>query len=445
VDCKICGRDFGGLAYHLISQHQIIAEEYREEYAEAELLSESSRSRLGQSKVRYQPVLPHWEVIWTPEYVLDRMSELHRKKFPMNFDWAHDHEKALLTQAIGFFGSWDNALRRIGLDPKRIRLFRPTWHGRTCWCVADKAAIVAELRRRKNAGAPVSSSRIVHELAGSSFLARAKKLWGLWSGALLAAGLDPSGGIVSQWRSADRTAIVAEIRRRRRARESLCYTQIALEKRGQPLLKRATKFFGSWNAALVAVGIEPKGRYSRWTKANKAAIVAELRRRKRAGKSLTSIAVVKEKWGRALQDRAKRLFRSWNAALHAAGIEPASEDSPWCKASQAAVLAEVRRRDRAGQSLQTTRIESEKWGHPLMNRARDLFGSWTAAVLEAGVDPPVGLTSPWRKADKLDLVSEIRRRKRARESLRYSEVGLERWGVPLLKRAESLFGSWARR
>src|SRR5438105_14626626 len=36
VDCQICGRDLGVLTYHLISQHQITPEEYRQEYPEAE-------------------------------------------------------------------------------------------------------------------------------------------------------------------------------------------------------------------------------------------------------------------------------------------------------------------------------------------------------------------------------------------------------------------------
>src|SRR5712692_7154500 len=32
VDCKICGRDFGALQYHLISQHQTTPQDYRHEY-----------------------------------------------------------------------------------------------------------------------------------------------------------------------------------------------------------------------------------------------------------------------------------------------------------------------------------------------------------------------------------------------------------------------------
>jgi hypothetical protein len=387
-------------------------------------------------------VLPQWEAIWTPEYVLDRMAELHRRKFPLNFKWAKKHEIALNAQALLHFGSWDEALRRIGLDPADIRLFRPTWRGRSRWVRADKRAIIAELRRRKTVGEPLSWKTILPTAAGPALLVRARKLFGSWSAALAAAGLDPFGGAKAPWSDATKADILAELRRRRRARASLRYKQIAAGKWGQPLLKRAEVLFGSWNAALLAAGIEPEGGYSHWVEADRSAILREIRRRKRRGASLLRGKVAKEKWGRGLLQRTTVLFGSWNAAVLAAGIEPARSNSPWPRASKAAILAEIRRRARAGESLQTTKVEHGKWGHPLMKRAKALFASWAAALLEAGVELPPGLTSPWVRADRGVILSEIRARKRAGESLRYSHIGAEPWGAPLLKRAETLFGSW---
>ena len=442
VDCKICGRDFGSLTYHLISQHQITPADYRDEYPKAEIVCETVRAGIAERKLRKRPVLPHWEAIWTGEYVLDRMAELHRRKSPMNFDWAKDHENALAGKAIQYFGSWDEALRRIDLDPARIRLFRPTWRGKSPWRRAERAAIVRELRRRKAAGEPLSWKKIVHTQSGPAFLERAKKLFGSWSAALGAVGVDPSHGANSPWGKAKKHDILAEIHRCKRARKSLRVKVVWREKWGQPLVRRASDLFGSWNAALCAAGIEPEGGYSRWATADKAAIVAELRRRKRARESLRSSKVVKEKWGRALYNRIEKLFGSWNAALRAAGIEPAKENSPWRKANKAAIVAEIRRRERAGEPLQTTKVERTKWGTPLINRAKALFGSWAAALIAADVDLPPGLMSPYPTANKAAILAEIRRRKRARESLRSSDLFKERWGAPLVGRAQTLFGSW---
>src|SRR2546425_159298 len=37
VDCKICGRDLGALAFHLITQHNILPQDYVREYPNSEL------------------------------------------------------------------------------------------------------------------------------------------------------------------------------------------------------------------------------------------------------------------------------------------------------------------------------------------------------------------------------------------------------------------------
>lgn len=442
VDCKICGTDMGALSYHLISQHQITPEEYREEYPGAEIVCETIRAGIAHRKQRHRRALPHWEDIWSPEYVLDRIAEFHRRKFPLNFDWAKQHGSALTDKAIRYFGSWDNALRRLGLNPAQIRLFRPTWRGYSPWRRANQAAIVTELRRRKKAGEPISIKKILPTKAGPALLQRAVRLFGSWSRALAAAGLDPFGGARSPWFTASKAEIVREIRRRNRAGESVRYGKIGRERSGQPLLKRARKLFGSWNAALRAAGIEPMGGYSQWRMASKEAIIRELRRRKRAGESLRSTAARGELHGRALRDRVTKLFGTWNAALRAADIKPFKENSPWRRASRDAILKEIRRRFRAGEPLATTKVERTRGGGVLINRAKIFFGSWAGALLAAGVDLPPGLMSPWPKADKSMILAEIRRRKRADRSILVSEIEREQWGPALLNRTRTLFRSW---
>ncbi|MFN2507429.1 MAG: hypothetical protein ABR589_01500 [Chthoniobacterales bacterium] len=627
VDCQICGKDMGGLSYHLISQHETTPEEYREEYPEAELMCETVRARISEprSTQRKYYTLPRWEAIWTPEYVLDRMAELHGRAYPMNSNWASNHEQALMMKAIAFFGSWDEALRRIGLDPQQIRLAKPSEHlsaadvmarlkkrrnaglalnsagvfaddsplasaaqrhfgshtralraaginpadvvkvkrhatqritalfaearrvarlrgdanrkawlrfkkkysalaeqkrfggwtgiaaqagvplerlrwerfrhradvmralrdrqaqgkslqaqrileqdlslrtavlkhfgtfeevyrlfhiqppGESRWCRVDRAGIVAELQRREKGGEAVSWKKILPEEHGPALLMRAKTLFGSWSAALSAAGMDPFGGARSPWGKARKADVLGEIGRRTRAREPVRFSDVWRENGGQPLARRARQLFGSWNNALRAAGIEPEGGRSPWADASRAAIVAELRRRKRARESLRSTPVPAEKRGRALRDRVRKLFGTWNAALRAAGIRPVREDSPWPRATKSAIIAEIQRRKRAGESLATTKVERTEWGSPLINRAKTLFGSWAAALITARVDLPPGLMSPWAMADKKTILTEVRRRKRARESMYLADIAREPWGTALLKRVWMLFGSW---
>lgn len=481
VDCKICGKDFGSLPFHLVT-HNISPADYAREYPGAEMFCEEIRAKFTHSRAgRYKrSALPHWEAIWTPEYVQDRMAELHRRNFPLSFKWMAGHEKALTGHAISHFGSWDEALRRVDLAPDRIRLAKPNrrptppaviallkpgrgagrrrsrlrnredvietlrqrasagkslssyaiskedkrlyyavqkhignfeevyrlfgvWKPReTEWARADKAAIIAELRRRKAASETLHSLKVRYTDHGSAFLNRATALFGNWTSALIAAGIEPPKGTrpewvpkgmkaawarrgIIAWAQVNRTDILAELRRRKRASEPLRGRQVRKERAGRALLRRARELFGSWDDALLAACIEPEYGWSRWTKSDKATIIAELRRRQRAGQSLRAEKTQREKGGRGFFERATKLFGTWNGALIATGIEPARQNSPWPRASKAAVLAEIRRRQQTGQSLLTTIVQRERWGGAFNRRCTALFGSWRAALLAAGV------------------------------------------------------------
>jgi hypothetical protein len=317
---------------------------------------------------------------------LDRIAELHRLKFPLNFSWVSEYEKGLAAKALEYFGSWDKALRRLDLDPARIRLAKPSLPGGERWWHADESAIVTELRRRKAAGEPVSASRIMDTPGGSAIFARAKKLFGSWSRALVAADLEPFAGFRSPWPRANKAAILAEIRRLQRA-GSLNYRGVLFAKWGHPFQNRIRELFGSWGAALRAAGIEPVLERSPWPKADKAAVVTEIRRRQRARKPLSSAKLWNEKWGPSLVMRAKSLFGAWSAAIVAAGVDlPPNLMSPWARADKAALLKEIRRRYRVGKSLRFSKVEKETWGQPLLSRARTLFGSWSSALAAAGIE-----------------------------------------------------------
>jgi hypothetical protein len=84
------------------------------------MLSELVRAKQGWAK-RCTRKIPSWEDLWSPEYILERIGELKRRGFPLHFGWVLRHEKSLGSEAIRFFGSWDNALRRVGLNPRKIR------------------------------------------------------------------------------------------------------------------------------------------------------------------------------------------------------------------------------------------------------------------------------------------------------------------------------------
>jgi len=249
-------------------------------------------------------------------------------------------------------------------------------------------------------------------------------LFGSWNAALLEVGIEATTGR-SHWADALRDDILAEIARRERAGEPLRTTKILREKRGRALLDNATRLFGSWNRALRAAGVQPFKENSPWGNASKSDILAEIRRRAKAGETLQTTKVEREKFGNPLMNRCRTLFGSWSA-----------------KADKVQILAEVRRRQRARETLHYSDVVRQPWGSALLRRSELLFGSWSVALITAGAELPAGTFSPWPTARKSDILSEIRRRRRAQESLRYAEIDNEQWGKPLLRRAKTLFGSW---
>ena len=74
--------------------------------------------------------------------------------------------------------------------------------------------------------------------------------------AILAADVDPPLHLVTEWPTANKAAVLNEIRRRQRAGKSLLYRQTERSASGVPLVRRAIRLFGSWDAALADAGVD---------------------------------------------------------------------------------------------------------------------------------------------------------------------------------------------
>lgn len=117
VICQLCGKQAKILTGHLKSRHNICGADYHREYPGAELVSEVLRAKLmrGTPRCRKAPSMPcppHWEPLWSPEYVLDRTAEFRRQGMELR----QKHVVAIdqVTEwGREFFGSWKAVLLRI--------------------------------------------------------------------------------------------------------------------------------------------------------------------------------------------------------------------------------------------------------------------------------------------------------------------------------------------
>ena len=121
VECPICRIERVSLIAHIMKNHGMRMEEYREAYPDAPAISQRVQSA-AMNRSNSVRICPHWEPLWSPEYVLDRLFFLRSEGHPINYQYLEDHENSLVVKAIEYFGHLDKAFLRLGLDPREVRV-----------------------------------------------------------------------------------------------------------------------------------------------------------------------------------------------------------------------------------------------------------------------------------------------------------------------------------
>jgi hypothetical protein len=433
VECRICGREAALLTAHLKSAHQITAKEYRDEFPGAEIYCETLRAARSEIR-RKHSVMPHWEALWTSEYVLDRTAELHRQGYPVHASWVLCHEKQLANFGYRLFGTWDEVLRRIGLDPKVIR---HQAEGRSL----SNEEVIAQLQERKRAGRRLNESTLAQE--NLRLLNAARRRFGSYRAALGAAGIQPEGILRSAGKiSAEETeACLAEIRRIASAPVHELKTALAdFRARYGEVVQRK---FGSLRAACREAGNVPYERFSSRLYADREAVLDALRDRLANGLSIKGGAMFRE--DRTLHESVIREFRSCEQATQALGLPDTNGQHIRTFDTAQSVIAELRRRGRCWLSLDEPSVSGQRLASGtnlrLFRHACHHFGTWDAALRSAGIRQGRAILRPERGIkcypDEAAVIGAIRRLGRY----------FRRWKIwspdhALCTRAFALFGSW---
>jgi hypothetical protein len=242
---------------------------------------------------------------WTKQRILDKIRLAYRQGV---LHTLRQQDRSFGNSAIRRFGSWHAALRAAG-----VPLYRRRW---------SKRAVIEALQSRQQMGASISQTWKEDPI----LFAAAKRYFGSWRAALLAAGLRSSRQSWSKQR------ILETIQDRHARGESL------KDLRSDNALSSAAQiYFGGLNNALRAVGIDPQA-LRRWSRQS---VIAEIRARHDQG--LPLLTTCREI--HALTSAAIRLFGGWREALIAAGVEP--NQRRW---SEVRVVEEIQRRSRAFES-----------------------------------------------------------------------------------------------
>lgn len=261
---------------------------------------------------------------WTRERILRHILEREAEGRPLTTG-GEGVDNLLYSAARRIFGSWRNAILAAGIPPERVL----TWER---WSPAKILAKIRLLSRRRRPLTTDEVERRYHNLVSA-----ARRHFGSWSKAVLAAGVDPIKlQRVVPW---TRERVVEAILTRALRGESL----VARLVEPRSLIDAAQRFYGSWQAALTAAGLDPRSadlpprrrkrprpRRARpvsnataselrapWSKERVVeAIGVRLRQRLR----INAWAVSRD--DPSLYGAAKRYLGSWDDALRAAGVDP---------------------------------------------------------------------------------------------------------------------------
>ncbi|MBI3273063.1 MAG: hypothetical protein HYZ53_29000 [Planctomycetes bacterium] len=301
IQCKICGRFFASLTFHLIRTHHVAPDAYKKEFNERRIVSEALCYKRSQNALE----MGWGKNSWTDARVLETIRRMAGAGKSLS---ATDLKgRSLLIAGTNHFGSWDAALSAAGVDPASVRRIEP--HG--SW---SRERVLAEIEQLEAGGhdlSPLNMTKMNVQLYSASWT-----YCGGWPAALKAAGIDWRKHYVKERTKWTRESTLQAIRDEQAAGRSL--------KRGDviarwPALHHAvSRFFkGGWRVAFREAGLDPDAHRAIrfWTEER---VLAALRERRTAGKSLVLNVVRSEDSG--LIQAVKTRYGKWSAALEAAGI-----------------------------------------------------------------------------------------------------------------------------
>lgn len=149
---------------------------------------------------------------------------------------------------------------------------------------------------------------------------------------------------------------------------------------------RSRSHFGTWRAAIEAAGLpyeDIKRVKQRWSREE---ILRQIREHDKQGEDLLHPGFKIKHRSLYLAACAHRYFGSWRRAIEAAGLdhETMRESRVWTKTR---ILRTIQDMARQGKPLGWAYIEEHCPGIYRAARRKENFGSWTNALIEAGVQP----------------------------------------------------------
>ena len=184
---------------------------------------------------------------YTPEQVIQKIRRLCCKGCNPSAVHVRRRHNRLHKAGCQHFGTWSQALLAAGVNLRRARL-RPGRRDRL-----DHQKLLDEVRAWCRAGQSLTWSEVC--LENHALAVAAKRFYGGWRNALVAAGIVAESEPADPRRKWNKQRVIACIRRRQQEGMPLLYSGV--RKDNAPLVSAARRHFGGWRAAMRAAELSP--------------------------------------------------------------------------------------------------------------------------------------------------------------------------------------------
>jgi enamine deaminase RidA (YjgF/YER057c/UK114 family) len=244
---------------------------------------------------------------WSKEKIINQIKALDENGADLSYNNMSRERQGLLAAANYHFGSWGEAVTAAGINYDRDVRRIPKW-------TPDR--IIESIQEAAEAGADLSWTSVTNDerYSALAYAAIRENQFGSWDAALEAAGEDPAD--VRRYESWSEEKIIRRIQQRRKKDQPL--NSKAMQEQDSKLFNAALNYFGGWDKALEAAGIDPSKVYKRrrW---NKDVIKKEIKALDEQGEDLAAPNMRRNH--SPLYSAACKYFGTWTAAREACGIQ----------------------------------------------------------------------------------------------------------------------------
>jgi hypothetical protein len=177
----------------------------------------------------------------TREQIIRAILRRESAGLPLTHGGDQGVDEALYRAGLRIFGSWPNAVMAAGIAPDRAQV-------QVRWSPGKVVSAIRTLSRRRRR--PMQPSDLRRRY--SDLVHAARRFFGSWPKALIAARVDPVKlGCAVPW---TKERIIEAILTRALNNEALDIRTV----RPKALVAASGKIFGTWGAALIAAGLDPR-------------------------------------------------------------------------------------------------------------------------------------------------------------------------------------------